>query len=322
MGFNNQEEWRMSRGLVRLLVVGGSGFIGRHVVNYATKLGWHVTSLNLSLPHDRLVKSSSVHHLSVDITNSTALEQTLGSNAFEYVVNCSGYIDHTQFFSGGKNVFHTHFDGVLNLVEFLDREVLQAFINIGSSDEYGNTPAPQIETQREAPISPYSIGKVAATHFLQMLWRTEQFPAITLRPFLIYGPGQGERRFLPQIIYGCLQDQHFPVSQGRQLRDFCYVDDIVEGIFCAIDTPAVCGRVINLASGTPVTIRAVIEQICDIIGQGRSDFGKIPYRIGENMALWADINLARELLGWTPKVLLNEGLARTVEYYRSKKSAV
>jgi len=312
----------MSRPLARLLVVGGSGFIGRHIVNYATKLGWDVTSLNLSVLHDRFERSSSVRYLSEDITNSTALQKALGSNAFEYVVNCSGYIDHTLFFSGGGDVFDTHFGGVLNLVEILDREVLQAFINIGSSDEYGNTPAPQIETQREAPISPYSLGKVTATHFLQMLWRTERFPAVTLRPFLIYGPGQGEKRFLPQIIHGCLQDRHFPVSKGEQLRDFCYVDDVVEGIFRALDAPAVFGRVINLASGTPVTIREVIEQVRDIIGQGQSDFGKIPYRIGENMALWADIDLARELLGWAPQVLLNEGLARTVEYYRREKSAI
>ena len=312
----------MSRPLVRLLVVGGTGFIGRHIVNYAAKLGWEVTSLNLSLSYDKFERSASVRYLYEDITNSTALKQALESNAFEYVVNCSGYIDHTLFFSGGGNVFDTHFGGVLNLVKILDREVLQAFINIGSSDEYGNTPAPQIETQREVPISPYSLGKVTATHFLQMLWRTERLPALTLRPFLVYGPGQDEKRFLPQIIQGCLENRHFPVSEGGQLRDFCYVDDIVEGIFCALDTPAVFGRVINLASGTPATIREVIERVRDIIGQGQPVFGKIPYRTGENMALWADTNLARELLGWAPRVKLNEGLARTVEYYKREKSAI
>ena len=79
---------------------------------------------------------------------------------------------------------------------------------------------------------------------------------------------------------------------------------------------------INLASGTPATIREVIERVRDIIGQGQPVFGKIPYRTGENMALWADINLARELLGWAPRVKLNEGLARTVEYYKREKSAI
>ena len=98
MGKDNEEKWRMIRQMIRFLVVGGSGFIGRHVVNYATKLGWDVTSLNFSEKHDRFERHESVRYLSVDITNSKALQQTLGSNAFEYVVNCSGYIDHTLFF--------------------------------------------------------------------------------------------------------------------------------------------------------------------------------------------------------------------------------
>jgi len=166
------------------------------------------------------------------------------------------------------------------------------------------------------------MAKAAATHFLQMLWCTEQFPAVTLRLFMTYGPGRGDQRFLPQIIRGCLQGRRFPVSEGRQLRDFCYVDDAVECMLRALDAPAVCGRVINLASGNPVTIRAVIEQVRDIIGHGQPEFGHIPYRASENMALWADTTLARELMGWGSLVPLKEGLARKVEYYGGKESAL
>ena len=79
---------------------------------------------------------------------------------------------------------------------------------------------------------------------------------------------------------------------------------------------------VNLASGIPVTIRAVIEKVRAIVGQGQPNFGQIPYRTDENMALWADTNLAREQLGWAPQVLLQEGLARTIEPYRSEKSAI
>ena len=71
-----------------------------------------------------------------------------------------------------------------------------------------------------------------------------------------------------------------------------------------------------------MTIRSMIEQVRAIVGHGQPEFGQIPYRTGENMALWADRSLARELLGWAPQVLLEEGLARTIEYYRSEKSAI
>ena len=303
----------------RLLVVGGSGFIGRHLCRIALARGYAVTSLSLS-------KQSSlpdgIMQLRGDLSDGTSLKQQFAGQAFEYIVNCGGYIDHRSFFSGGRNLIQAHFDGVQNLLDAVDRDGLKRFVQIGSSDEYGNATAPQSETKREAPISPYSLAKTAATHFMQMLWRTDRFPAVILRLFLVYGPGQNDRRFLPQIIHGCLRDRRFPVSEGGQLRDFTYVDDIVEGIFSAFDIPDVCGQVVNLATGIPVTIRSVIERVRSIIGTGEPEFGRIPYRAGENMALWADTKLARELLNWAPKITLEEGLKKTIEYYRDENSAI
>jgi len=299
----------------RMLVVGGSGFIGSHLCRIAQARGYRVTSLSL---HPPPAAGAGVIYLTGNLSDRGLLKQLLAGRDFEYLVNCGGYIDHRSYFSGGRDLVETHFDGVQNLLDAVNRDCLKRFVQIGSSDEYGSVAAPQSEGAREAPISPYSLAKLAATHFLQMLWRTCQFPAVTLRLFLTYGPGQGDQRFVPQIINGCLQDRRFPASEGGQLRDFCYVDDVVEGILLALDAPAVCGRVINLASGTPVTIRAAIERIRAIVGRGQPDFGQIPYRAGENMALWADIKLAGELLGWAPRVQLDEGLARTIDWWREK----
>ena len=303
----------------RMLVVGGSGFIGSALCRIAQVRGYAVTCLSLRKPVRAL---EGVIYLVANLADGKLIKQLLAERQFEFLVNCGGYIDHRSYFSGGRDLIRTHFEGVQNLLDAVDRDCLKRFVQIGSSDEYGAAVAPQSEATREASISPYSLAKAAATHFLQMLWRAEQFPAVTLRLFLTYGPGQGEQRFLPQIIRGCLQGRRFPVSEGGQLRDFCYVDDVVEGVFHALEVPAVCGRVINLASGIPVTIRFMIEQVRSIIGKGEPDFGRIANRTGENMALWADTSLARELLGWAPQVPLEEGLARTVRYYRSANSGI
>ena len=303
----------------RMLVVGGSGFIGSALCRIAQVRGYAVTCLSLRKPVRAL---EGVIYLVANLADGKLIKQLLADRQFEFLVNCGGYIDHRSYFSGGRDLIRTHFEGVQNLLDAVDRDCLKRFVQIGSSDEYGAAVAPQSEVTREASISPYSLAKAAATHFLQMLWRAEQFPAVTLRLFLTYGPGQGEQRFLPQIIRGCLQGRRFPVSEGGQLRDFCYVDDVVEGVFHALEVPAVCGRVINLASGIPVTIRFMIEQVRSIIGKGEPDFGRIAYRTGENMALWADTSLARELLGWAPQVPVEEGLARTVRYYRSENSGI
>lgn len=299
----------------RLLVVGGSGFIGHHVVRRAVAQGWRVTSLGLNAPAPGRVVAGA-RYVVADLVRPDTLQE-LGDNRYDYVVNLGGYVDHTLFGSGGRRLVRTHFDGLLELLGFLERQSIRRFVQIGSSDEYGDAPAPQREDLRERPISPYSLAKVAATHFLQMQHRTEGLPAVTLRLFLTYGPGQDERRFLPQIIRGCLEDREFPTSAGAQLRDFCYVDDTVDAIFRCFECAEADGQVINVASGEPHTIRSMIERAVDLIGAGRPQFGRVPYRAGENMALYADIAVARRLLGWDPKTPLASGLEATIEWMRS-----
>ncbi len=309
----------MSQHSPRLLVVGGNGFIGRHIVSHAVAKGWSVTSLSLSYRHDRQGSYAGVRYVVADISNINFLREALsGNSSFEFVLNCGGYIDHTLFLRGGQKLLDAHFMGVLNIVEVLDRNVLQALVNIGSSDEYGNSPAPQAEVQREAPISPYSLAKVAATHFLQMLYRTEGIPVITLRLFLTYGPGQDNQRFLPQIISGCLKGLTFPTSKGEQLRDFCYVEDMVAAVFSAFSSPIARGEVINVASGQPVSIRQMIETVRRLVGQGEPRYGEIAYRPSENMKLYADISKANALLGWTPKIQLEAGLAKTIQWIKDQ----
>jgi len=297
-----------------LLVSGGSGFIGHHVLKEGISRGWKVTSLDLNEPTP-LCRVPGACYVVADLTKTESLAW-LANEQYDYVVNLGGYIDHALFVNGGRHLILTHFDGLLNLIECLDRSCLKRFVQIGSSDEYGDSPAPQSEDMREQPISPYSLGKVAATHFLQMLHRTEGFPAVTLRLFLTYGPGQDQKRFLPQIIKGCLTDIEFPTSNGEQLRDFCYVDDTMRAIFMVLELDTANGQIFNVGSGSPVTIKEVIRRVCAITEKGRPQFGKVAYRLGENMALYAEIKKIKKLIGWKPVVNLDTGLARTVEKIR------
>jgi len=301
-----------------VLVVGGTGFIGAHLVKKCLNDTPFVTCLNLEGAGSSRLLLPDVEYIQADVSNKKQLESVLYGRSFKYVINLSGYIDHTNYFSGGRKTIESHFAGLLNLIDCLDKDALKGFVQIGSSDEYGNLPSPIGETVREMPISPYSLAKVAATQFIQMLSRTEGFPGVVLRLFLVYGPGQDSNRFLPQIIKGCLNDESFKTSEGKQLRDFCYIDDIVDAIMKAAILPEARGQVINVASGTPISIRNTIEKVIDLIGNGKPCFGGHPYRVGESMQLYADISLARQLLGWEPCITLEDGLKKTIEYYKEQ----
>jgi nucleoside-diphosphate-sugar epimerase len=300
-----------------LLVIGGTGFIGHYLLRLVRQKGWKTTSVSLNPPtEERFV--DDVHYLHFDLTDRTLVKNHLDKD-FNYVVNLGGYINHQLFKDGGRNLINVHFATLQNLVEVLPRSRLKRFVQIGSSDEYGDAPAPQHENLREQSISPYALGKVAATHFLQMLHRTENFPAVTLRLFLTYGPGQDSGRFLPQIIQGCLNDETFPASPGEQLRDFCYVEDTVQAILKTFVVPEVEGNVINVASGIPVTIRKVVELVQNTVGKGTPEYGTVPYRAGENMELYADNSKAKRILDWETSVTLEEGIERMLSYYLRKE---
>jgi len=301
----------------KILVVGGTGFIGSHVVDFAIKHDFKVTVLSKT----KIIKNrnKSAEYISSDLINSKQLSSVLTDRVFDCVINLGGYIDHSNYSKTGKDVFDVHFGGTKNLIDCLNREKLRVFIQIGSSDEYGNNNSPQNEQQREDPISMYSCAKVMSTYFLQTLFKTENFPVVILRPFLVYGPGQGLNRLIPHTIDNCLEKNFFPVSKGHQLRDFCFVDDFVEAIFMSIDNKKALGQIINISSGVPLTVKSVINRISSIVKSGTPNFGEIKYRDSENMKLYAETNKAKKILNWEARTDINTGLHKTINWVKSNK---
>ncbi|MGB5708384.1 MAG: NAD-dependent epimerase/dehydratase family protein [Arenicellales bacterium] len=301
----------------KILVTGCNGFIGRRVATTAISRGMQLTGLSLHAASIRHI-NDTFENLVADISDFESLAGAIGSRRFDYVINCSGYIDHKNIAQGGSELFDTHFTGLMNLVKCVQHDGLKGFVQLGSSDEYGGAPSPQHEDLREAPISPYACAKVAACHLIQMLHRTEGFPGIVARLFLVYGPGQNMHRFLPQIITGCIENKSFPVSGGEQIRDFCYIDDVVDALLRLVKEERTQGEIFNIASGTGTQIRTMIELIQDSVGRGNPMFGEIPYRSGENMSLIADIEKITATTGWRPTTSLQSGVGLTVRWFRDR----
>ena len=292
-----------------ILIIGGTGFIGKNLAIESLKQGYEVTLISLNKAAEEI---KGARYIQVDILNRAELKKVFKILSPNYIVNLCGYVDHRDFKNGGREVIDSHFNGLQNILELIDWNILKKFVQIGSSEEYGGQPAPQNESLQEEPLSPYSFAKVSSTSLLKMIYKAHKFPVVILRLFLVYGPNQEMNRFLPQVINGCLKKKSFPVSEGKQLRDFCYIDDVVSAILLSLDNDNILGEVLNIASGKSISIRQLVSMVKESIGYGKPEFGLIPYRENESMELYANIEKANRLLNWKPIVSIEEGIDKTI----------
>ncbi len=298
----------------KLLVLGGSGFIGSHVAQRGINNG-HETFVTCRLLPPKNKRIEGVKYINLDFSHENQWHK-ISNISFNYVVNLSGYIEHSSFFKSGKELIDNHFYSIVNLIFNLRKDKLIRFVQIGSSDEYGDNIAPQHEAQTEKPFSSYAFAKSASTNFIKYLFKSENFPGTVLRPFIIYGPGQKTDRLIPYVINKALNNENFSVSSGEQIRDFLYVDDAVDAIFLALDNDVVNGRIINIGSGDPRTVKSVIEKIIKEIGSGNPVFGDLKIRDGENLNLYPNLGLAKKLLNWESKINIDTGLKKIINFYK------
>ena len=300
--------------MTKILVVGGTGFLGFHIIKEAKKKSWKITSISLKKPTKKRFHKK-VKYIFANIENLKLLKKKLVGN-YDFVVNAGGYGQHPDFGRLGDKLFKSHFLGLVNLIKILSKKKIKRFIHIGSSAEYGSAKAPQIENSICNPKTPYGIAKFCCTNFLLKLYQINKFPVVILRLFLVYGPNQSTNRILPQIITNSLQNKKFPTTKGSQYCDFCFVDDVVSAIFKALNTRKAVGKIFNIGSGKPIQIKKVIKQIVSSIGSGKPLFGKIKYKKDTNMKLYPNITNAKKILKWKPNLKFAKGLNLTINYYK------
>jgi len=196
---------------------------------------------------------------------------------------------------------------------------LKRFIYTGTIEEYGSGEAPFRESQRELPVSPYSLTKAMATNLAEYASREENFPAVVVRAPLVYGPAQDVGEFLiPNVIKSCIKDKSMLLPPSEQTRDFLFVEDLVEGMLDVAVARGMNSEIINIGSGKETSVREVLTLVHKLAG-GRANvlqFGAVPYRRNEIMHSWLDINKAKRIIKWVPGTGLEDGLRKTVMWYR------
>ena len=298
----------------KIIVAGGSGFIGANLISELISNNNEVISISKNENNlKRKVKNAKYifHDLKQPINQN--LSKVFAD--VEYIINCSGYIDHSNFSNYGREVFYDHFNSLISLTNLAIDLKVKTFVQLGSSDEYGNNKSPIKESIRESPISPYALAKVSSTYYLQKCFKEGLLNTVVLRPFLIFGELQSKSRFLPYIIENCIKDREFNVTKGLQIRDYLYVKDFNQALIKTLNNEKSYGEIINIASGIPILIKDVVSEVNKIIGKGKPIFGGIDYRENESMELYADINKAKLLLDWEPKYDYNETIQKVITWY-------
>jgi UDP-glucose 4-epimerase len=305
---------------IPVLVTGAEGFIGSHLARRLAGEGARVSGLvrpgaDLSRL-DGLEGKIDLHPL--DIREGEALARLAGDLRPRLVFHLAAVTDPSRSPAGLERCLAVNFSGTLNLLRALENLSCERLVAVDTAEIYGRNPAPFREEMPPDPVSPYSLSKAAATLLCRTWAAAYGFPVTVLRLFLVYGPGQGEERFLPQLIEAGLSGRPLKMTPGEQTREYTYIDDAVEGLLRAARRGPP-GEVINLGSGEEVSLGDLARMTGEILGREIViNPERLPYRDNEIRRFVGDHGKAAGLLGWRPAVSLPEGLARTVEWHRKR----
>ena len=309
------------------LVTGGAGFIGSHLAEELVRRGERVRVV------DNLVtgKRQNLAHIGgVEFANGDLADIETARRAVDgvdVVLHQAAIPSVPRSVQDPLTSHRANVDATLNVLIAARDARVKRVVYAGSSSAYGDTPTlPKVETMPTAPLSPYALQKVVGEQYCQMFTRLYGLETVTIRYFNVFGPRQDPSSPYSGVIslfISALCEERRPTiyGAGEQTRDFTYVANVVEGVLRAAVAPAASGEVINVATGGRISINALFHAIRDLVGAHVEPVYS-GSRAGDVRDSQADIDKARLLLSYEPQVTFEEGLRKTVEWYRASPISV
>jgi nucleoside-diphosphate-sugar epimerase len=310
---------------VKTLVTGGAGFIGSNLVRALLARGDDVRVLDNFSSGNRANLAGLEREVELVEGDLRSYERVHAAVRGVEVVYHQGALPSVpRSVQDPLTTTAVNVEGTLNVLLAARDEAVRRVVNASSSSVYGNEgDLPRAETQLPDPISPYAVAKLAAERFCTSFSRVYSMEVVSLRYFNVFGPRQDPlsqyAAVVPRFIRAVAAGQPVTVyGDGEQSRDFTYVDNVVAANLLAADAASVHGEIVNVATGSSVTVNELADTIGSLLDLPVEKAYE-PEREADVRASWADLASARRLLGYETQVDLEEGLRRTMDFLLDRK---
>jgi len=303
------------------LVTGGAGFIGSHLCEELVRRGERVRVVDNLITGKRqnLAHLPQVEFMEGDLADIDVARRA--AHGIEYVLHQAAIPSVPRSVDDPLTSNRANIDASVNILVAARDANVKRLVYAGSSSAYGNSEVlPKVETMPAAPLSPYALQKLVAEQYCQMFTTLYGFDTVTIRYFNVFGPRQDPSSPYSGVIslfISALCDGRRPTihGDGEQTRDFTYVANVVDGVLRACHAPGASGEVINVATAGRISLNQLFASVKREVGSSLEPDYSNP-RAGDVRDSQADIGKAQRLLGYTPIVGFEEGLGRTVKWYR------
>lgn len=308
--------------MARYLVTGGAGFIGSNIAERLVALGEKVVVFdNLSTGHEGNIEhiATDIRFVKGDIRNASEVRMALED--VDYVLHQAALASVPRSIEDPVLVNEVNVGGTLNVLEESRQAGVKGVVYAASSSAYGDSEVlPKIEDMLPAPLSPYGVSKLVGEHYCSVYSKVYGLPTVSIRYFNVFGPRQDPASqyaavipiFINHLLNGTAPTIY---GDGEQSRDFTYVGNIVKANIMAAQWDKAAGQVINVACGGRFTLNEIYGMLSRLIG-AEIDPVYADTRAGDVKHSHADISMAEDLLGYSVETGFEEGLKRTVDWYR------